>query len=267
MSVVRETHIFYTVQPGDTLFSIAQRYGSTVEQIERANILFPPFTDPGLIFPGWSLLIPVPAEQPYRTIYIVASGDTVFRIAQRFNTVVDLIAGINRLPDPNLIGVGQPLWTPGFVYEIQEGDTLTSISRRFQTPISAIIAANDGRPGFSLDLILPGFRLQMPLPSSRDIVVIRPLPGDTVGSGVRVEGFARTFEANVLFQIRDDNNVIVSAERFTTALEGAPAYGYFSTTLPFDQEPTSPSGEIWVYARSPKDGRIIQLVQVRVDFS
>ncbi|OLO39390.1 hypothetical protein BTR23_10160 [Alkalihalophilus pseudofirmus] len=266
MPVVRETHVVYTIQPGDTLFSIAARLGSTVSEIIRTNIPDPHITDPGLIYPGWTLVIPVPTEHPYRTIYMIKPQDTLYRIAQQFSAHIDLVAGVNRLQNPNLIYVGQPLWVPAFVYEIEAGDTLSSISRRFQIPIANILAANDGRPGFSLDLIYVGFRLLLPLPSSRNIVTIRPLPGDIIQSGERVEGFARVFEANVLMQIRDNNNVIVSNERFTTALEGPPAYGYFSGTIPFDQPPTTRGGEIWVYSRSAVDGSIIDLVQTRIYF-
>lgn len=46
--------IRYTVQPGDTLWSIAQRYGTTVEQIVALNNI----ANPNLIFPGQVLVIP-----------------------------------------------------------------------------------------------------------------------------------------------------------------------------------------------------------------
>ncbi|MED4080319.1 LysM peptidoglycan-binding domain-containing protein [Halalkalibacterium halodurans] len=266
MPVVRQSHVVYTVQPGDTLSAIAARFGSTVLEIQRANLQDPRFIDPNVIFPGWTLVIPVPTVRPFDTTYLPVPGDTLFRISQRFSAHFDLIAGVNRLQDPNLIFVGQLLWVPAFVYEIEVGDTLFGISRRFQIPITKILAANEGRPGFSLDFIFVGFRLLLPLPSSRNIVVTHPFPGDIMPSRELVEGFARVFEANVLMQIRDDNGVIVSAERFTTALEGPPAYGYFSGTVLIDRPPTSPSGQLWVYSRSPVDGSIIDLVQVRVYF-
>ncbi len=267
MAVVRETHVVYTVQPGDTIYSIAARFSSAVDAIRRANALYPPVTDPNLIYPGWTLAVPAPAIQPYRTIYIVAPGDSLYSIAQRFGAHADLLAGVNRIQDPNRIYAGQAQWVPAFVYEVAPGDTLLRISQHVGIPISRILAANVGRPCFSVDLIYPGFRLLVPLPSSRNIVVIRPLPGDMIRSGQRVEGFARVFEANVLMQIRDDNNVVVSNERYTTALQGAPSYGYFSATLPFDRRPTSRGGELWVYARSARDGSIIDLVEVRIYFA
>lgn len=268
MPIVKETHVFYTIQPGDTLFAIASRFGSTVAEIQKANLLYPPIAEPNLIYPGLSVLVPLPAERPFRTIYITAPGDTLDRVGFRFSAHVDLLAGINRqIQDPNLILVGQPLWVPAFIYEVEAGDTLSGISTRFQIPVTAILYANEGRPGFSLDLIYAGYRLLIPLPSSRNIVVIRPLPGDIIRSGEQVEGFARVFEANVLMQLRDDNGVVVSDERSTTALEGAPAYGYFAERIPFNRAPTTRGGELWVYARSAEDGSIIDLVRVSVYFS
>lgn len=268
MPVIRETHVIYTVRPGDTLYTIAAQFGSTVESIRKANAVYPPITDPNLIRPGWILIVPTPAIKPYRTIYIVAQGDTLYSIGERFHAHVDLIAGVNRgIQNPNQIYPNYPLWVPAFVYEVAEGDSLWRISQRLGIPLSQLLRANEGRPGLSIDLVYPGYRLVLPLPTSRNIAVIRPYPGDVVQDGLQVEGFARAFEANVLLQIRDDNQNTVSKERFTTAREGGPAYGYFITTLPFDRRPTTNGGELWVYARSARDGSIIDLVQVRVYFS
>lgn len=46
----------YTVQPGDTLSEIAERFGVTVAAIVEANGI----QDPNLIFPGQELVIPGP---------------------------------------------------------------------------------------------------------------------------------------------------------------------------------------------------------------
>lgn len=266
MPVVRESHVVYMVQPGDTLYLIAMRLGSSVEAIRRANAVYPPITDPDRIEPGWLLVVPTPAIRPPRVIHVVAPGDTLYGIARRYDTHVDLLAGVNRIAYPDWLPVARLLWVPAFVHEIAQGDTMWRIARHYRIPMHDMIAANEGRPGFSPDLLYPGFRLLLPLPSTRNIAVTLPLPGDLVQNGDRVEGFARAFEANVLVQLRDDNGETVSRERAITAWAGAPAYAYFTGTFVFDRQPTARGGYLWVYTRSPRDGRIADLTEVRIEF-
>lgn len=224
-----EPHYIYTIRPGDTLFSIAQRLGSSVDIIEKANFLKPPITDPGLIFPGQILVIPITNQtaQAYNqtdVYYLVQPADSLFTIGQRFSVHPDLLAGFNPdIQDPNLIFVNQVLRIPTFIYEIQEGDSLFVISKRLGIPLQKILQANAGRPGLSPDVIYPQYLLIIPYPSSRNLVVFRPFPGQNVMSGEPIEGLACAFDANVLHQVRDDNDVIVFDERFTTAAQGAPA--------------------------------------------
>jgi LysM repeat protein len=247
------------------VYSIAQRFQSSIEEIMRVNHLFPPVTDPGLIFPGDVLVVPN-LFKAGKVSYIVKPGDSIGLIAFRFSTFTDLVSGINNIENPNFIYPNQPLNVPAFIYEVQTGDTLYTISRKFGISFLSLSRANHGRPGFQEDVIWPGFHLILPMPTSRNIVVWTPLPGTRVGTGQRIEGQARAFEANVLHQLRDANWVIVSNERFTTADIGAPAYGNFISTLPFDRSPSSNTGELWVYTRSAKDGSIQDLVKTTVYF-
>lgn len=258
-------HYIYTVRKGDTLYSIAKKWNSSIQSIELANHLFEPVTDPGFIFPGNVLVIPSLSETKKIT-YIVKSGDTVSGISSRFSTFPDLISGINNLKTPNHILVNQLLIVPAFLYEIQSGDTLSSISRKFGITLSNITKANQSRPGFQKDLIWPGFQLVIPLPTSRNAVVWTPFPGTNVSSNQKIEGQVRAFEANVLYQLRDINGIIVSKENFTTADEGAPKYGNFTNTLLFDKIPISNTGELWVYTKSSKDGRIQDLLKIKIYF-
>ncbi len=93
MPIIFRKNYIYTVHRGDTLYSIAQRYKSSVEEIMRFNHLFDPVTDPGLIFPGDVLVVPNLLKTG-KVSYIVNSGNSINRIAFRFSTFTDLVSGV-----------------------------------------------------------------------------------------------------------------------------------------------------------------------------
>lgn len=268
MPFMQGVHYIYTVKPGDTLFSIANRFGSTVQLITQTNALYPPVTDPDLIYPGQILVISETGlGQRTAVSYIVNPGDSLYAISLRYSATPDLLVGMNPLiTNPNLIYAGIPLNVPTLLYDVESGESLFRISRRIGVPLKDIIQANQGRPGFSPDLLYQGYRLIIPLPSSANILVLTPHPGSFIEPGQALDGIARAFEAVIHYQIMDDNGVVVTRERTVMTSEGAPSFGLYSTTLVFDRLPTAASGELWVYARSARDGRIIDLVQVKVYF-
>jgi LysM repeat protein len=97
----------HTVKPGETLSGIAARYGTTADQLARANGI----GNPNVIFSGAHLLVPG-STVPMQT-YEVQAGDTLAAIAARYGTTVERLARANRLADPNLIVIGQELRVPG----------------------------------------------------------------------------------------------------------------------------------------------------------
>lgn len=101
----------YVVQQNDTLFSIAMRYGTTVDAIAQANGI----VNPAAIYPGQRLVIPSTADQPPspgETTYVVRPGDTLFRIALRYNMSYERLAAHNGITDPSAITVGQVIRIP-----------------------------------------------------------------------------------------------------------------------------------------------------------
>jgi|GEM_PF-3156545 len=100
----------YIVQFGDTLFSIARRYGVSIYALMRANGIY----NPNFIYAGMRLLIPRASYPPpsYNT-YVVRFGDTLSSIAVRFGTTVYALLIANNLPNPNLIFAGMRLIIPG----------------------------------------------------------------------------------------------------------------------------------------------------------
>ncbi|WHE07586.1 LysM peptidoglycan-binding domain-containing protein [Thermoanaerobacterium thermosaccharolyticum] len=114
---------YYVVQPGDTLWSISNRFGISLDEILRANY----FADPNMIYPGQTIIIPCPSkavpmppsppvyEHPKegRMVYVVKPGDTLYTIAMRFNTTVDAILRANPdIQNPSLIYPGQRIIIP-----------------------------------------------------------------------------------------------------------------------------------------------------------
>jgi LysM repeat protein len=107
------TTVTYTVQRGDTLYSIARRYGTTVEAIAAANGI----TNPSRIRTGQTLTISgatgVPAPAPSGgTTYVVQRGDNLFRIALRYGMSYVYLAQYNGIADPSRIYVGQVIKIP-----------------------------------------------------------------------------------------------------------------------------------------------------------
>jgi len=149
----------YVVTTGDTLYSIANRFGVTVEQIAQANGI----TNVNRISVGQQLNIPGGGGSggtggPTSGNYTVKSGDTLYSIATRYGTTVQQLVILNNLSNPNAISVGQTLNVPGAgggssggtggpvvdgKYIVQRGDTLFAISRRFGTTVTILQELND----------------------------------------------------------------------------------------------------------------------------
>ncbi len=164
----------YTVRWGDTLYSIAARYGVSVNALMQANNL----RDPNFIYIGQRLVISgsaAPATLPASS-YVVQAGDTLFAISARYATTVAALMQANGLYN-YWIYVGQVLRLPGapapviaapvaaqipaqgVYYAVRPGDYLALIAANHGSTVYAIAIANGlSNPSF----IYPGQRLFIP---------------------------------------------------------------------------------------------------------
>ena len=97
-------YINYTVQAGDSLWLIAQRYGTTVSAIRQANGLTSDVLQIGQV-------LRIPVAQGSYVEYTVRAGDTLWELARRYGTTVEAIRQANGLTS-SVLQIGQVLRIP-----------------------------------------------------------------------------------------------------------------------------------------------------------
>ena len=93
----------YIVQPGDSLYSIAKRFGISVDALKQANN-----KNSNLLSVGEKLIIPSSASSSNKRVHVVMPGDTLYGIARTYNTTVDEIKRLNNLTN-NILTIGMML--------------------------------------------------------------------------------------------------------------------------------------------------------------
>ena len=98
---------YYIVQKGDSLWSIANKYGITVQDLKKINNL-----SSNMISVGQKLLV-VDNESNFINYYIVKKGDTLYSIANKYGLSVDELKKMNNLSTNNL-SINQKLYVSGW---------------------------------------------------------------------------------------------------------------------------------------------------------
>jgi len=137
----------YIVQKGDTLYSVAMANNTTVDELKRINNLTSNILSAGQLLKIPSALLP-------ESTYIVKKGDSLYSIANKYNTTVDELKRINNLTS-NILSISQVLKLPSdkvsdiekeentISYTVQKGDSLYSIARKYSTTIDKIKDLNN----------------------------------------------------------------------------------------------------------------------------
>lgn len=161
----------YYVQPGDSLYSIAARYGTSIAALQRNNGLTG--TE---IHPGQALsLTRRYAPQSVGNTYTVRAGDSLLIIAKRYQVSLKELKEVNNLVN-NYVTEGRQLKIPGSYrnHRVQTGESLFLIAQRYGVTVEAIRKAN----GLSGDNIGAGQNLKIPLSgggsSGERIYIVQP---------------------------------------------------------------------------------------------
>ena len=141
---------YYIVKKGDSLWSIANKYGITVKELKEINKL-----TSNTLKVGQTLKLTKNDEmipEDY-LIYKVKKGDSLWDIAKEYNTTVDTLKKINNLSNDKLT-INQQLFIPknnnssvkntGEInYVVQKGDNLWTIANKYDTTINDIKNLNN----------------------------------------------------------------------------------------------------------------------------
>ncbi len=111
----------HVVQPGDTLYRIARRYGVPTRALILRNELAPPY----VLSVGQRLTIPA------TRVHTVAPGETVYAVSRRYGVDMSALVARNGIPPPYTIRVGQRLEIPGEIAQIARVNSPTAV--RVQT--------------------------------------------------------------------------------------------------------------------------------------
>jgi len=152
-----QDQVVHVVQPGENLFRISLRYGTTVDAIAAANGLsgHTVYVGQRLVIPSGSGEATEESRATAGSAYVVRRGDTISGIALRHGVTTWALMEANGLSSPHLIYVGQrldipgaqgrvpaPAPTPGSTYVVRRGDTLSQIAQRVGTTVEALARPN-----------------------------------------------------------------------------------------------------------------------------
>ena len=150
---------YYTVKSGDSLWSIANKYNTTVNELKSLNNL-----SSNILQVGQILVLPSSTNDDNSgNTYTVKLGDSLWSIANKYNTTVNELKSLNNLSS-DVLQIGQVLSVPsnsvsvGNTYTVKSGDSLWSIANKYNTTVSNLKSLNN----LSSDVLQIGQVLSVP---------------------------------------------------------------------------------------------------------
>lgn len=146
------------VQSGDTLWDLARKHKTSVNDLKQANSLKSDTLKPGTV-----LLLPSSVPETVQTNYTVRAGDTLYDISVAYKIPLDKLIAINNIdgttikPGQVLTLVASPVPPAPLVITVKSGDTLWKLAREHNSSVDAIKQRNNLRsenihPGDSLTI-------------------------------------------------------------------------------------------------------------------
>lgn len=130
----------YILREGENLFNVANKYNTTTNVISKLNNI----SCIDDLREGIELIVPVNSKE-YFNYYVVESGDSLYKIARKYNINPELLANLNGLNFDDYIYPNQQLLIPknGYSYYITaEGDTIDEVLRVFNSNLTKFFAEN-----------------------------------------------------------------------------------------------------------------------------
>ena len=150
---------YYTVKSGDSLWSIANKYNITVNELKSLNNL-----SSNILQVGQILVLPSSTNDDNSgNTYTVKLGDSLWSIANKYNTTGNELKSLNNLSS-DVLQIGQILNIPsnsvsvGNTYTVKSGDSLWSIANKYNTTVSNLKSLNN----LSSDVLQIGQVLNVP---------------------------------------------------------------------------------------------------------
>lgn len=193
----------YIVKKGDSLYSIASKYGVTVDQLKQTNNLIS-----NTLSIGQVLNIPTePINKEDYIVYTVKKGDTLYGIANSYNVTPNQLITFNNLSN-TILQIGQNIKIPiqnvseeqkttEFTeYTVKKGDSLYNIARIYGVSVNDIMKFNN----LTTNLLSIGQIIKIPISETTDIEYI-------VKSGDTLYSIANTYNTTVN-EIKNKNNLV-----------------------------------------------------------